>query len=263
MPRANRLKLHGQVVHVTHRCHDGAFLFRFRKDRDRYQALLREGCKEFDVSILSYCVTCNHAHLLLNPPSSGALGQFMQRVEGAIGQAYNQRKSRRGAFWSDRYHATLVETGHHLWSCLRYIDLNMVRAGVVSHPGQWPWTAWTELMGFRRRYRLIDCAALFKATGVLDWDAFRAHYRQIIDDAIRVRLVRREPWWTEATAVGGRDFVAAAEAALLNDGRRRRFTREPAPDDLTVLRELPIAYGRFSGPKRASKAEFQFNKRCY
>ena len=52
-------------------------------------------------------------------------------------QEYNQRKARHGAFWEDRYHATAVEVDEHLHRCLVYIDLNMVRAGVVTHPSNW------------------------------------------------------------------------------------------------------------------------------
>jgi hypothetical protein len=61
----------------------------------------------------------------------------IQLIAGRTGREYNQRKSRKGAFWEDRYHATAVKTGNHLTRCLAYIDLNMVRAGVVRHPSEW------------------------------------------------------------------------------------------------------------------------------
>jgi len=63
--------------------------------------------------------------------------QSIKLVAGRTAQEYNLRKKRKGAFWEDRYHATAVESEHHLFQCLKYIDLNMVRAGVVSHPSQW------------------------------------------------------------------------------------------------------------------------------
>ena len=44
---------------------------------------------------------------------------------------------RHGAFWEDRYHATAIDADDHLNRCLVYIDLNMVRAGVVNHPAKW------------------------------------------------------------------------------------------------------------------------------
>jgi putative transposase len=55
-------------------------------------------------------------------------------IAGRTAQEYNQRKSRQGAFWEDRYHATAVEADEHLHRGLVYIDSNMVRAGVVTHP---------------------------------------------------------------------------------------------------------------------------------
>lgn len=257
MPRANRVMLDGQICHVTHRCHDRAFLFRFKRDRNLYRKLLRANLGEFRISMLAYCITCNHVHLLLRAPSSGAIGGFMQRVEGAMGQAYNLRKRRKGAFWSDRYHATLVEAGHHLWSCLRYIDLNMVRAGAVEHPREWPWATWAELTGGRRRHRLVDRSALLTATGAPDWYSFLDHYRALIDEAIRVHRVERESWWTEATAVGRLEYVTAIEAELRGEGQRRRFATESAPEGLVVLRETPHTYDELSWAKILDKTHFQ------
>jgi hypothetical protein len=60
----------------------------------------------------------------------------MQLIAGRTAQEYNQRKARGGAFREDRYHATAIQTDEHLHQCLVYIDLNMVRAGVVNHPIQ-------------------------------------------------------------------------------------------------------------------------------
>jgi hypothetical protein len=61
----------------------------------------------------------------------------MQLIAGRTAQEYNQRKSRQGEFWEDRYHATAIEADEHLHRCLVYIDLNRVRAGAVNHPEKW------------------------------------------------------------------------------------------------------------------------------
>jgi REP-associated tyrosine transposase len=60
----------------------------------------------------------------------------MQLIAGRMAQEYNLRKERKGAYWEDRYHATAVETDQHLVRCMVYMDLNMVRAGVVKHPSE-------------------------------------------------------------------------------------------------------------------------------
>ena len=60
---------------------------------------------------------------------------LMRNTAGEFARAYNHRKGRMNAFWGDNFHATLVEEGRYLWRCLCYVELNMVRCGVVSHPG--------------------------------------------------------------------------------------------------------------------------------
>ena len=133
----------GRTYHLTHRCHDRKFLFRFGVHRDQYRAMLRDRAGRYGISILNYSITSNHTHVLVTTrESDDAVSCFMQSLEGDFAQYYNLRKKRHGAFWNDRYHATMIDGGKYLWNCLKYIDLNMVRAGVVNHPAEWVWTGY-------------------------------------------------------------------------------------------------------------------------
>ena len=146
MARANRHYIPGHVWHITHRCHKREFLLRFARDRRRWLQWLFEGKKRFGTCILNYAVTSNHIHLLVRDGQEGeVIPQTMQLIAGRTGQEYNQRKNRNGAFWEDRYHATAVEAGSHLVRCMVYIDLNMVRAGIVTHPSEWPFSGYNEI----------------------------------------------------------------------------------------------------------------------
>jgi REP-associated tyrosine transposase len=136
MPRASRHFLPGYVWHITHRCHQRKFLLKFARDRRRYLHWVFEAKKRFALSVLNYVVTSNHIHLLVKDTGQDAIAQSMQLIAGRTAQEYNERKGRGGAFWEDRYHATAIEADEHLHRCLVYIDLNMVRAGVVNHPIQ-------------------------------------------------------------------------------------------------------------------------------
>ena len=71
-------------------------------------------------------ITSNHVHLLIKDTGPNVIADSMQLIAGRTAQEYNQRKDRQGAFWEDRYHATVIETDEHLHRCLVYIDLNMV-----------------------------------------------------------------------------------------------------------------------------------------
>lgn len=237
MPRANRHVQPGHTYHVTHRCHDRAFLLRFARDRQAYRVWLQDGLGRFDVRLLTYCVTSNHVHLLLRSPDTMEVARFMQLVAGGLAQAYNLRKKRSGAFWTDRYHATMIEDGEHLWRCMRYIDLNMVRAGVVEHPSAWEWTGWGELMGLRRRNRLLDMNAVLDALDVGTVEAFRVQHRENVETALARRQLEREPWWSGAVAVGSPAFTKRIEKELSSDYTRRRLVNREGTGGAWVLRE--------------------------
>jgi putative transposase len=137
MPRANRHFLPGHVWHITHRCHQKKFLLQFARDRQPYLRWVFEAKKRYGLSVLDYMVTSNHVHLLIKDTGRNVIARSMQLIAGRTGQEYNQRKTRQSAFWEDRYHDTAIETDAHLRYCIVFIDLNMVRAGVVNHPLKW------------------------------------------------------------------------------------------------------------------------------
>jgi len=86
-------------------------------------------------------------------------------IAGRTAQEYNERKERHGPFWEHRYHATAVEADQHLNRCLVYIDLNMVRAGVVSHPDKWKESGFAEIQKPPQRYAIIDLRSLSELSG--------------------------------------------------------------------------------------------------
>ena len=106
---------------------------------------LYEARQRFGLCVLDYQVTSNHVHLLVLDRGRDEIAASLQLIAGRTGQSFNQRKRRRGAFWEDRYHATAVDTEEHLARCVVYIDLNMVRAGVVRHPRDWGEAGYHEI----------------------------------------------------------------------------------------------------------------------
>ena len=117
--------------------------------------------------MLNYSVTSNHVHLLVFDDGRGnVIPESVQLIAGRTGQEFNQRKNRKGAFWEDRYHATAVEGDSHLIQCMIYIDLNMVRAGVVTHPSGWAFGGYNEIQNPRQRYSLMDHETLMELVGI-------------------------------------------------------------------------------------------------
>ncbi len=249
MARANRHYIPGCVWHITHRCHKKEFLLRFTRDRRRWLQWLFEGKKRFGTCILNYAVTSNHIHLLVKDGKEReVIPETMQLIAGRTGQEYNQRKNRRGAFWEDRYHATAVETGQHLIRCMVYIDLNMVRAGVVTHPSEWPFTGYNEIENPRERYSLIDHEGLMDILEIGSMEELKRSYREWVEESLARRDRKREPMWTESIAVGSEEFVEKTKAQL---GIRAIGREVSGEDEVYQLRESEIPYnGIFAGENR-------------
>ncbi|HEV8720628.1 MAG TPA: transposase [Candidatus Binatia bacterium] len=156
-----------------------------------------EAKKRFGLSVLDYIVTSNHIHLLVKDTGPDVIAQSMQLIAGRTAQEYNQRKGRQGAFWEDRYHGTAIEIDEHLHRCLVYIDLNMVRAGVVAHPVEWAHSGYHEIQEPRERYAVIDLQGLTRLCGFVDLGDFQRAHHQWVDEALENGRALRDGRWSE------------------------------------------------------------------
>ena len=251
MPRAHRIHLPGQVWHLTHRCHHRQFLLKFARDRRLWRSWLYEARRRFGLCVLDYTATSNHVHLVVRDRDEGEVAASLQLIEGCTGQAYNRRKRRGGAFWQDQYHATAVENGEHLARCVVYVDLNMVRAGVVQHPAEWEVGGYHEIQHEPRRYRIVDRAALAEVLGVKLGDLARVH-REWVEEALRERRREREERWSGSIAVGSRSFVEEVQHGLGRRGRYRSIVQEGEDQ---VLRESAELYGHNSSEQIAAPSQ--------
>jgi REP element-mobilizing transposase RayT len=214
MPRANRHFLVGHIWHLTHRCHQKQFLLKFPRDRRRYLHWIFEAKKRFGLSVLNYMVTSNHVHLLVKDTGGDVIAWSMQLIAGRTAQEYNQRKNRHGAFWEDRYHANAIQADEHLHRCLVYIELNMVRAGVVNDPERWKESGFKEIQKPPQRYAIIDLQSLSELNGFADLRDFQRAHRQWVEQAMANGCGPRDERWSEAIAVGSLSFVEGVKGEL-------------------------------------------------
>jgi len=175
------------------------------------------------VSLLNYCLTSNHTHAIAVESKTGGISRMMQKLEGDFAASYNRRKHRSGSYWEDRYHCTMVEDGEHLWNCIQYVDLNMVRAGVVNHPREWPWCGYQELTGEKTRYRLLNVGRVLELLGMPDLEFFVSEYQARIRRAIEEKRLSREKCWTESIAVGREEYVRKIAGTIRRERLRPRI----------------------------------------
>ena len=143
----------------------------------------------------------------------------------------------------------MVGSGDYLWECLRYVELNMVRCGVVKHPAAWPWSGYGELMGWRKRNRLLDEEKLLWLLRCEHAEGFRKQLNWLLEDGIMHDQLRRDAKWSEAIAVGDRAYVEAIEQQIR--GRQQLQVQEQSGTG--TLREC---YGAFSEPEKSSIRPF-------
>lgn len=253
MPRASRYLQSGYTYHLTHRCHDRRFLLKYVCDRDTYRKWLHEAVKRYAVPVYGFCVTSNHVHLIVHVDDTERVGLMMHLVAGVFARQLNRRKGHEGSVWEHPYQCTIIQNGQHLLNCLRYVSLNMVRAGVVKHPAEWRWSGHDELTGQRFRYRVLDLDRLLESLAIDRLAELRAIYEQGIEKLLERRELHREPEWTETLAVGDRAFV---ERVAGNFQRRSKFSyfEVTGRTQTWAVREEQTPYSPVSGPESARKA---------
>ncbi len=208
MPRRRRGLLDKTCYHITHRCHQRDFLLKFEIDRNKYLEILFRTKQRYKVDFLDYMITSNHVHLLVWSRKGQEIARALQYVQGQFAQYYNHRKKRQGAFWRDRYHTTIIQSGFHLSRCLFYIDLNMVRARVADHPKEWKHCGYHELVNDRKRYRIVNQNRLQKCLRVTeDAKSFNDWYKSTLAEKTENIYRVREAYWTEAYAIGDKNWL--------------------------------------------------------
>jgi putative transposase len=244
VPRANRHYVPGLIWHITHRCHKREYLLKFNKDRRVWLRWLFESKRRFGLCVLNYAVTSNHVHLLVwDKGKTQTIARSMDLIAGRSAQEFNQRKERHGAFWEDRYHATAIQSDSHLIRCMVYIDLNMVRAGVVEHPVDWPFCGYGELIGRRRRFTVVHRPSVMDLLQVESEEKLRDLYPKWIQNVLELGTIRREGIWTENVAVGTEQFVKQTAEALGVRSLGRKITCCDEKDGTWQLREDRENYG--------------------
>jgi putative transposase len=206
-----------------------------------------EAKRRYGLVILNYMVTSNHIHLLVvDDGDRDVIPRSIQLVAGRTAREYNQRKKRKGAFWEDRYHATAIESGEHLLQCIVYIDVNMVRAGSVNHPSEWPFGGYKEIQKPRRKCAFIAYEKLKELAGFDTYNQLRTAHRDWVNDFLGQGRSIRDSKWTRSIAVGSEHFVHKTKKEL-GARAKGRVVLESAKG--FQLREPGVYYLVDFGPK--------------
>jgi putative transposase len=186
MPRKPRFTLPGVPQHVIQRGNNLDPCFLAEQDYRRYLENLDSSAIKQACRIHAYALMTNHVHLLITPMRPQGIGLMMQ----ALGRRYvsyiNKTYRRTGTLWEGRYKASLVDSEAYLLTCMRYVELNPVRAGIVSHPGEYHWSSYA-VNAQGRQDTLLTPHPLYLTLGPTPADrqhAYRELFRHRLDTAI-------------------------------------------------------------------------------
>jgi putative transposase len=141
------LLLPGLPHHVVQRGHNRNAVFVHASDYEYYLANLGEWKQKYAVDVHAWCLMSNHVHLVLTPRRRGAaISDLMRRLSARQCRYVNRLERRLGTLWCGRFRSSVIDTDRYLLACLRYVELNPVRAGIVRHPADYPWSSYRERM---------------------------------------------------------------------------------------------------------------------
>lgn len=184
MARLARLTLPGYSHHVIQRGNNRQPIFTSAQDRQTLLGLLEENAKKFNVDVHAYVLMDNHFHLLLTPHTTQGLPQMMQAVGRRYVRYFNDSQQRSGTLWEGRYRSVPLQAERYLLPCMVYIDLNPVRAGLVAHASDYPWSSCGHYLGLGlRRDKLLTTHALVWKLGNTPF-AREAAYAQLVQTGI-------------------------------------------------------------------------------
>jgi putative transposase len=141
MPRRPRSDLADFPLHLIQRGNNRSDCFLTDSDRIAYLHWLGRDAARFGVAIHAWVLMSNHVHLLVSPPTPAQASHLMQSLGRRYVRHFNDAHGRSGTLWEGRFRACAVHADDYLFACMRYIELNPVRAGMAETPGAFRWSS--------------------------------------------------------------------------------------------------------------------------
>ena len=225
MPRRPRVHLDDVPLHIVQRGHNRDACFLGDDDFLTYLHWLGQALHETDCQLHAWVLMTNHVHLLVTPTRADAVPKLLISLGRRYVQHFNRTHQRTGTLWDSRYKSSLIHAEAYLLSCMRYIELNPVRAGMVTDPAHYRWSSYHH-NGLGQEDARISSHPLYRALGgdaeqrqAAYRDLFRTHHDDGAIGDIRLALNQSQP-------LGNSGFHARI-ADLTGEPRRARPRGRP------------------------------------
>jgi len=187
MARRARLAIANVVWHIIQRGNNRSACFFAEEDYRFYLCQLQKQSTKHGCAIHAYCLMTNHVHLLLTPQEASGPSQMMKHLGQCFVQYINRTYKRSGTLWEGRFKSCLAQDQNYALCCYRYIELNPVRANMVSHPRDYRWSSFSY-NGDGVEIPLINAHSSYLRLGENAQRRQRA-YRSLVESGISDELV--------------------------------------------------------------------------
>jgi putative transposase len=161
MPRRLRVSSGGYAYHVLNRAAGRARIFRKERDFEAFEEVIALAKQRLPMRVLAWCVMSNHWHFVLWPRRDGDLSEFMRWLTVTHTQRWHaaHHTSGTGPLYQGRFKSFPIQEDDHLWTVLRYVERNPLRANLVADAAEWRWSSlWHRLAG--NPAKLLDVGPL-------------------------------------------------------------------------------------------------------
>lgn len=142
MPRAPRISLAGLVYHIINRGNNRQAVFKEEEDFAAYLKTIGRFKEKYSFKVYGYCLMDNHTHLIIEPTKPHTLSKIIQAITLSHIRLYHAKYQSSGHLWQGRFKNPIIQTDEYLLQCLKYIELNPVRAHIVSVPQDYRWSSY-------------------------------------------------------------------------------------------------------------------------
>lgn len=244
MPRRPRLVLPQVPLHLIQRGNNRQACFCAQEDYRFYLEWLQQYATDTGCRVHAYVLMTNHVHLLISSESSHSVGKLMKALGQRYVQYFNRSYRRSGTLWEGRFRSCLVQEENYLLACQRYIELNPVRANMVAHPGEYPWSSYrTHAQG--EPNPLLTPHPLYEDLGG-NAETRQSNYRELFRHELEPGLADQIRQATNGNyALGNERFAQQITQALGQWAHRRKAGRPAKIADTETLDLLnPISMER-------------------
>ncbi len=183
----------GMPAHVMQRGHNRDPVFFSDQDYLEYLRCLKHAADASGCQVHAYVLMTNHVHLLVTPETKASISQLFQGL--------------------GRHKGHIIQSQAYLLSCMRYIEMNPVRTGMVDHPAQYRWSSYPAnalgvshaIVQHHAEYIALSASAKHRQK------AYQALFDENLEGAVH-GLFRQS--LQSGTPLGNDRFKAQVEAAI-------------------------------------------------